>query len=40
MARPNNAQIIEPLLKEDDNRFVMFPIKDKQIWDIDRKSVV
>jgi len=39
MARPNNAQIIEPLLKEEDNRFVMFPIKDKQIWDMYKKQV-
>ena len=28
MSRTNN----EPLLTEDDNRYVMFPIKDNDIW--------
>ena len=26
--------ITEPLLTEDDNRYVMFPIKDNEIWDM------
>ena len=29
MFRTNN----EPLLSEDDNRYVMFPIKDNDIWE-------
>lgn len=29
----------EPLLTPDDNRFVMFPIKDKSIWDMYKKQV-
>ena len=35
MSRP----IIEPLLTEDDNRYVMFPIKDKDIWDMYKKQM-
>lgn len=31
--------IIEPLLTEDDNRYVMFPIKDQTIWDMYKKQV-
>ena len=27
-----SKSIIEPLLQEDANRYVMFPIKDKDIW--------
>ena len=30
---------IEPLLQEDDNRFVMFPIQDQSIWDMYKKSI-
>ncbi len=33
-----NKNIIEPLLKEDDNRYVMFPIKDEQIWNMYKKQ--
>jgi len=33
------TKISEPLLQEDDNRYVMFPIKDKSIWDMYKKSV-
>ena len=29
----------EPLLTEDDNRFVMFPIKDESIWKMYKKQV-
>ena len=29
----------EPLLAEDENRYVMFPIKDKTIWDMYKKQV-
>jgi len=29
----------EPLLTEDDNRFVMFPIQDQSIWDMYKKQV-
>jgi ribonucleoside-diphosphate reductase subunit M2 len=33
-------QIInEPLLNPNDNRFVMFPIKDKEVWDMYKKQV-
>ncbi len=35
MSRP----IIEPLLTEDDNRYVMFPIKDQDIWDMYKKQM-
>ena len=30
---------VEPLLQEDDNRFVMFPIKSQSIWDMYKKQV-
>jgi ribonucleotide reductase beta subunit family protein with ferritin-like domain len=30
---------IEPLLTEDDSRFVMFPIQDEQIWSMYKKQV-
>jgi len=30
---------IEPLLKEDDSRYVMFPIKEHGIWDMYKKQV-
>ena len=29
----------EPLLTEDDNRYVMFPIQDQNIWDMYKKQV-
>ena len=35
MSRP----IIEPLLTEDDNRYVMFPIKDDSIWKMYKKQM-
>jgi ribonucleoside-diphosphate reductase subunit M2 len=35
MSRTNN----EPLLTEDDNRYVMFPIKDNDIWKMYKKQV-
>ena len=31
--------VAEPLLQEDDNRFVMFPIKSQSIWDMYKKQV-
>jgi len=30
---------VEPLLKPDDNRYVLFPIKDNDIWLMYKKSV-
>ena len=30
---------VEPLLTEDDNRFVMFPIQDEKVWDMYKKQV-
>ena len=35
MSRTNN----EPLLTEDDNRYVMFPIKDNEIWKMYKKQM-
>lgn len=32
-------KINEPLLTEDDNRYVMFPIQDQSIWDMYKKQV-
>ena len=32
-------QLVEPLLTEDDSRFVMFPIKDQDIWKMYKKQV-
>ena len=29
----------EPLLTEDDNRYVMFPIKDQEIWKMYKKQM-
>ena len=29
----------EPLLQEDDNRYVMFPIQDQDIWQMYKKQV-
>ena len=34
-----SSKIIEPLLSTDDNRFVMFPIKDQSIWEMYKKSM-
>lgn len=34
-----SKHIIEPLLTPDDKRFVMFPIKDKDIWQMYKKQV-
>ena len=33
-----SKNFVEPLLKEDDNRYVMFPIKDKDIWQMYKKQ--
>jgi ribonucleoside-diphosphate reductase subunit M2 len=33
-----NRTNIEPLLQEDDNRYVMFPIKDNDIWEMYKKQ--
>ena len=33
-----NKNHIEPLLREDDNRYVMFPIKDQDIWKMYKKQ--
>ena len=33
-----SPQFVEPLLKEDDNRYVMFPIKDQDIWQMYKKQ--
>ena len=30
---------LDPLLAPDDNRFVMFPIKDQDIWKMYKKQV-
>ena len=35
MSRSNT----EPLLTDDDNRYVMFPIKDQDIWDMYKKQM-
>ena len=34
-----DASVNEPLLVEDDNRFVMFPIEHKDIWEMYKKQV-
>ena len=31
-------KLIEPLLSEDENRFVMFPIKDNDVWNMYKKA--
>lgn len=36
---PVKPQIVEPLLEEDQNRFVLFPIKDTSIWNMYKKQV-
>ena len=30
---------VEPLLKENPNRYVMFPLSDKSIWDMYKKMM-
>ena len=30
---------VEPILDDDPNRFVMFPIKDQQVWSMYKKAV-
>lgn len=42
MSTNNNSmdeKLTEPLLIEDEGRYVMFPIKDKDIWDMYKKAV-
>jgi len=34
-----SKQQIEPLLAEDESRYVMFPIQDQSIWDMYKKQV-
>jgi ribonucleotide reductase beta subunit family protein with ferritin-like domain len=36
---PKSHQVVEPLLEEDQNRFVLFPIKDAAIWNMYKKQV-
>jgi len=36
---PRHATVIEPLLEEDSKRFVLFPIKDADIWNMYKKQV-
>jgi ribonucleotide reductase beta subunit family protein with ferritin-like domain len=33
-----SKQFVEPLLQEDDNRYVMFPIKYESIWQMYKKQ--
>ena len=33
-----NKNFVEPLLQEDDNRYVMFPIRDQDIWKMYKKA--
>ena len=35
----HTPNFIEPLLREDNNRYVMFPIKDNAIWSFYKKQV-
>jgi ribonucleoside-diphosphate reductase subunit M2 len=35
----SETTFVEPLLKPDDSRYVMFPIKDNDIWKMYKKSV-
>lgn len=35
----NDEKLTEPLLIEDESRYVMFPIKDKEIWEMYKKAV-
>ena len=34
-----SKQHVEPLLAEDENRYVMFPIQDQSIWDMYKKQI-
>ena len=34
-----SKQQVEPLLVEDESRYVMFPIQDQSIWDMYKKQV-
>jgi ribonucleotide reductase beta subunit family protein with ferritin-like domain len=34
-----SKHIEEPLLQEDDNRYVMFPIQDQDIWKMYKKQI-
>jgi ribonucleotide reductase beta subunit family protein with ferritin-like domain len=36
---PSATTLIEPLLTEDDSRYVMFPLKDHEIWQMYKKQV-
>ena len=38
-ASPAAKVVIEPLLEEDQNRFVLFPIKDNAVWSMYKKQV-
>ena len=38
-AAAKQTTVIEPLLEEDQNRFVLFPIKDAAIWNMYKKQV-
>ena len=31
--------VIEPLLQPDESRFVMFPVKHNDVWDLYKKSI-
>ena len=35
----SNVQNVEPLLQSDENRYVMFPIKYNDIWDMYKRSI-
>ena len=35
----SNVQNVEPLLQPDENRFVMFPIKYNDVWDMYKRSI-
>ena len=41
MTKDNNekSKVIEPLLQEDDSRFVMFPIQNQEIWNMYKRQV-
>ena len=34
-----SKSITEPLLQEDDKRFVMFPVSDQTIWKMYKKQI-
>ena len=36
---PSATTLSEPLLTEDDSRYVMFPLKDHDIWQMYKKQV-